>query len=865
MNPSSASALHDPARLAALHQSGLLDSAPEARFDRLTRLAARVLHAPIALLTLVDTERQFFKSFCGLDEPLATERQTPLSHSFCQHVVQRAEPLIVDRAREHPVVRDNPAIAAYGVEAYAGVPLTTRDGYVLGSLCVFDTRPRRWSEEDVALLQELAESAASEVELRRETARRQQMETHLRAEQKRLSTLVEAQLDIAQAGLDAEWIMHVSAQRARELTGAGAAVVELVDGDQMVYAACAGLAEPHVGLRLGKETSLSGLSLRTGQPLNCTDCDQDERVDREAARRVGARSMLIAPLIHNAHPLGVLKVYSPEPAAFHDLHLHLLRLFAGPVAAQLYISQQFATIEGLLAARRRAEAALRQSEQKFRSIFEEAAEGFFLVGREPDGTFRYLEANAALLRLAGLSARELIGSTPADVLPPERAARVSATYREVFDSGISTSLEQTGTLPRGLIVTHTRYHPLRDELGNVVRILGIAEDITERKQAEEALRVSEQRFRALIEHATDVITVLSADGEIRYQSPSITKMLGYRPEELIGRSAFEFVHPEDAPRTRQALARAVAQLGQPVTYETRFRHKDGRWCWLCGLGTNLLEEPAVQGVVVNSRDVTAERRAQRALERYSAELERSNRELQEFAYVTSHDLREPLRKIRSFGDLLRSRHAQALDAQGVEFLDWMRDAASRMQALIDEVLAFSRIATRERVHTTVDLADAAGRAVDDLAVRVADTGGRVEIGTLPCIEADAGQMRQLFQNLIGNALKFHRPGVAPLVSVRGTVERGACRVEVADNGIGFDPRFADRIFAPFQRLHGRSEFEGSGMGLAICRRIVEHHGGSIAAYGSPGAGSTFVVSLPLHQTDREDHVTFSDPGLDEPS
>lgn len=865
MNTSLASALHDPLRLAALGETGLLDSAPEESFDRLTRLAVRVLDVPTALVTLVDADRQFFKSFCGLNEPLATERETPLSHSFCQHVVHLAEPLIVENAREHPVVRDNPAIADFGVEAYAGMPLTTRDGRVLGSFCVLDGRPRHWSDDDIALLRDFAGSAVTEIELRREVERRRRSENLLRTEQKRLSTLVEAQFEIARAGLDVEWVLQASAERARELTGAAAAVVALVEGDEMVYRACAGIAAPHLALRRKITSSLSDLTVRTGQSFRCDDCEGDERVDPEAAGHIGARALLLVPLTHDTQTLGVLKVYSPEPMAFSDADVHMLRLLAGPVAAQLHIGQQFATIERLLAEQSRTETALRRSEQKFRSVFEEAAEGFFLVDREPDGTFRYVDANAAIQRITGINTEKMIGSTATDVLPPEAAARVSALYRRVFEGGASVSVEHTIILPRGAVTTRTRYHPLRDDSGSVVRVLGITEDFTERKQAEEALQERERHFRSLIENASDIITILDADGTIRYESPSVKTTLGYLPEELVERSIFEFIHPEDRPRIVEAIGLALEDPGEPIRYEKRFRHKDGSWHWLRGLGTNLLHDNAVRGLVANSRDVTAEKQAQAAREEYSSALERSNRELQEFAYVASHDLQEPLRKIRSFGDLLHNRYADALGEQGLEFLDWMRDAATRMQVLIDEVLAFSRVATHERPRTPVNLTQVTRQAVDDLEVRLSETGGRVEIGELPRIEADAGQMRQLFQNLIANALKFHRPGVPPVVAVRGAVTGGECRIEVEDDGIGFDTRFLDRIFSPFQRLHGRSDFEGSGMGLAICRRIVERHGGHITAHSTPGSGTTFVISLPVRQTGEKGDARSQEVIADEPS
>ncbi|HEX7072326.1 MAG TPA: ATP-binding protein, partial [Rhodothermales bacterium] len=235
--------------------------------------------------------------------------------------------------------------------------------------------------------------------------------------------------------------------------------------------------------------------------------------------------------------------------------------------------------------------------------------------------------------------------------------------------------------------------------------------------------------------------------------------------------------------------------------------------------------------------------------------ERSNRELQDFAYVASHDLQEPLRKIATFADLLREECASQLSPQGVHFLTRMEHAAHRMTRLIRDLLLFSRVSTRVEAFEEVDLNVAIADVLLDLEWRIRESGGRVEVNDLGTVEADPTQIRQLLQNLIGNALKFHREGVPPVVEVHGFYETpvgppgeqhaGVYQIEVADNGIGFDQKYLDRIFTPFQRLHGKEEYEGTGMGLAISRRIVERHGGTLTARSIPGEGSRFIVRLPV--------------------
>jgi signal transduction histidine kinase len=250
--------------------------------------------------------------------------------------------------------------------------------------------------------------------------------------------------------------------------------------------------------------------------------------------------------------------------------------------------------------------------------------------------------------------------------------------------------------------------------------------------------------------------------------------------------------------------------------------------------------------------------AQTAMKEGADRLERSNQDLQEFAFVASHDLQEPLRKIRAFGERLASACGEGLSPEGKDYLRRMLNAAQRMAVLIGDLLTFSRVATRAQPPAPVDLGTSAHEVLSDLEARVEEVGGRVEIEDLPTVDADPTQIRQLFQNLIGNSLKFHRAGEPPVVKVhagpprdhRGPSiwsrpPRGFCQVTVEDNGIGFDPKYADRIFGPFQRLHGRGEYEGTGIGLAVCRKIVERHGGAIVATGTPGEGAAFTFILPI--------------------
>jgi len=266
----------------------------------------------------------------------------------------------------------------------------------------------------------------------------------------------------------------------------------------------------------------------------------------------------------------------------------------------------------------------------------------------------------------------------------------------------------------------------------------------------------------------------------------------------------------------------------------------------------------VIGSVLVFKDITERKRVEETLARKASELARSNAELEQFAFVASHDLQEPLRKIQAFGDRLKARCEGFQSPDVKDYLERMQGAAARMRTLINDLLAFSRVIRSSEPFVQVDLAQVTREVLGDLEVRIEKTGARIDVADLPTAEADPMQMRQLLLNLITNALKFQMPRATPVIHVQGRTltalsGEALCEISVRDNGIGFDERYVDKMFAVFQRLHGRSEYEGTGVGLAVCRRIVDRHHGNITAKSTPGEGATFTVTLPVHQTQSEAH------------
>lgn len=402
--------------------------------------------------------------------------------------------------------------------------------------------------------------------------------------------------------------------------------------------------------------------------------------------------------------------------------------------------------------------------------------------------------------------------------------------------------------------------PLRDQAGNIVGLVGIGRDITAQKEAEARLAYEQQLLQQLLEALPDSVFVKDRAGRFVLNNPAHARRRGCKsPSEMLGKTDFDYF-PKEAAERFQADEERILETGEPlINQEQCVRLRDGsgdeRWSavskviWRDSQGK-------VLGTVGISRDIHEFKMAQEALRaseeklrEFAGQLERSNRELQDFAYVASHDLQEPLRKIIVFGERLREKAGDRLDAETLDYLQRMQKAAARMQNLINDLLSFSRVTTKAQPFSPVDLAQTARDVVDDLEGRIETTNGRVELGELPVIDAEPLQMRQLLQNLIGNALKFRRPEAQPVVKIAATIQVGAegkpiCELTVSDNGIGFDEKYLDRIFNVFQRLHSRNEYEGTGMGLAIARKIAIYHGGSITAKSAPGRGATFIVTLP---------------------
>jgi len=491
---------------------------------------------------------------------------------------------------------------------------------------------------------------------------------------------------------------------------------------------------------------------------------------------------------------------------------------------------------------RMAHGELEESRVRYRELYDFAPIGYFTF--DADGLIK--EANLTGASLLGVNKQSLLGR-PFSVF-------VAASHRADFRACCEELLRHNSAKTCDILLQKkdgSQFFarldgvPYADSKGRFF-CRTIVSDISERKRMEQALAEREQYFRLLTEKSTDVITILDAEGKIRYVSPSGETVIGYDPHDLAGRSAFELIHPDDRDRALNAFQEALRSPDKSYTVECRVRHKDGSWRYFETIGRNLLHEPIISGILVNSRDITDRKTAEIKLANMSDELKLYNAELEKFASAVSHDLREPLRTIGFFLNLLEKRYKGKFDSKADEFIYFTLDSVKRMDLLIKELVDFSHLQTQKRVLKPVDLTVALEKSIMDLHSAIDESGAQITYDPLPTVEADELQITRLFQNLLSNSIKF-RSEEKPKIHVSAERKDDEWVFSVRDNGIGLDPKFSDRIFVVFQRLHTMLEYDGTGMGLAMCKKIVALHKGRIWVESEPGKGATFFFSIPAGQ------------------
>jgi PAS domain S-box-containing protein len=517
----------------------------------------------------------------------------------------------------------------------------------------------------------------------------------------------------------------------------------------------------------------------------------------------------------------------------------------------------------------------------------------YIYAKDKQG--RFVLNNQSHAKSFGVHPKDMYGKSDFDFFPPELAAQFYTDEQKIIETGNPVINQEQYKCPRGDPSGIKRWSVTskvlwRDDRGAIVGTVGITRNIHEMKLAQEALRQSEERLREVMRRTRCILNFGEVEAPEGWRDHALDPASPFRWNfPVVNVEAAQEVFPLDLPPDQQYQqvwsnsrnhndfkqmnqASGEAFLHDAPFYRNQFRCRDkhGVERWMQQFVTISKQEEnrwQLFGITTDITDLKATENALRSsedkLRQFTVQLERSNRELQDFAYVASHDLQEPLRKIVVFGERLKEKNSEALGPEALDYLDRMQRAAARMQTLINDLLTFSRVTTKAHPFTSVNLAEIASEVVNDLEGRIELVKGRVELGTLPVVDAEALQMRQLLQNLIGNALKFRRPEEPPVVKVDAQIisapdapAKKLCRLTVSDNCIGFDEKYLDRIFNVFQRLHTRNEYEGTGMGLAIVRKIALYHGGDITAKSKPGEGSTFILTMPMvHPKEARDDST----------
>jgi PAS domain S-box-containing protein len=483
-------------------------------------------------------------------------------------------------------------------------------------------------------------------------------------------------------------------------------------------------------------------------------------------------------------------------------------------------------------------------EGRYRGLLEAAPDAMVVVNQGGEIVLLNVQAEKQF----GYRRDELLGQKVTNIIPEGFAERLIAdsirTEEDALAQQIGTGIELTGRrkdaseFPIEIMLS-----PLDSPEGTLVT--AAIRNISVRKAADEHVAQMEGRYRGLLEAAPDAMVVVNQGGEIVLLNVQAEKQFGYRRDELLGQKVTNIIPEGFAERLiadglRSEEDALAQQIGTGI--ELHGRRKDAS-----EFPIEIMLSPleSVDGVLVTAaiRDISVRKKAEANLLQKVEELNRSNEELGQFAYIASHDLQEPLRMVASYTQLLSRRYKGKLDADADDFIAFAVDGATRMQRLIQDLLAYSRVGTKGKNLHDTSSEDALQQAVVNLRGAIKESGALVTHDPLPIVLADDGQLTQLFQNLVGNAIKYQRPGI-PRVHVSAARKGGKKWIfSVKDNGLGIDSQYFERIFGMFQRLHKREEFAGTGIGLAICKKIVERHGGTISVESQPGQGSTFHFPL----------------------
>lgn len=653
---------------------------------------------------------------------------------------------------------------------------------------------------------------------------------------------------------DLEEILNLCLENALQASDMDAGGIYLIDdntgGMDLVHHT--GLPEDFVKSSLHYDADTPNVKLvKQGNPIYTRH--KELGIDLEGPRaREGLRAIGIIPIQNEGEVIACLNIASHELDDVPKFSRTSLETIASQIGsaiargkAERELDKYRDNLEELIEERT---IELSESEARLRAFVKAVPDLIFIL----DENGLYHEVLTSKENLLYKDAASLKGKLLHQVLPTEAADSFLSVVKETIKTETSQKYEYPLEVLEGTrwFEGQTALIPASSQGNeNAKMVVWISRDITERKKAEDAVRESEARFRAVFENSPLGIIIVGQQSQVIDANDALASMLDYTRQDLLGKTMIDLTHPEDFEEALDMVRQSISDGTSAYSHEIRLVAKSGQAVWSNIASTMLNDDKGIPSMGVSVvEDITERKKAREELQKLASELARSNKELEQFAYIASHDLQEPLRKIQAFGNRIDSSYKEVLDERGQDYLIRMQDAAERGQRMINDLLELSRVTTKGKPFKNTDLNQVLQDVLSDLEMHIERSKGSVEVGNLPIIDADQTQMRQLFQNLINNALKFHKPDTPPKVSVSANGETpGRVQIQVQDNGIGFDEEYIERVFKPFERLHGQGEYEGSGIGLSVCRKIVERHGGTLGAKSKSGEGATFIVTLPKQQ------------------
>ncbi len=500
--------------------------------------------------------------------------------------------------------------------------------------------------------------------------------------------------------------------------------------------------------------------------------------------------------------------------------------------------------------RKKVEKRLKESEEKYRELFNKADDMISLNEMKENGMPGYfIEINDVASQRLGYNKNEFLSMTPVNIVAPDKRSEMSKNAAELAREG-HAKFEIVHMAKNGSrIPVEVNNHIFKLNGKNVA--LAISRDITERKNAESALKESEEKMRAIIESSPDSITVTDLNLNIILCNQATVDMYGANSkDEIIGSNAFGLVDPEDRPKLVEMVKNTILTK-KSINLELNLFTKEGN-IFPAEISGNILKDDYGKPLlfIAITKDITDRKRRLNDLKRLIKDLESSNDELQQFAYITSHDLQEPLRTMASYAGLLERRYKGKLDSDADEFIEYMVSGASRMRSMIQGLLDYSRVGTRGEEFNNFDMEEALNTALSNLKSAIENNNAEISYDKLPIIFADEDQISRVFQNLISNAIKFRKKEEYPKIhiSCKKDEKNNEYVISVSDNSIGMEQQYTDKIFEVFKRLHAIGDYEGAGIGLAIVKRIIDSHGGRVWVESELGVGSNFYFTIPITES-----------------